>query len=233
MIQDKTATLVSRESVADEYFIVLRFKTEAEFSFQAGQFVMLQIPAEPRAAWRCYSIASSPRLAGEFELVVRVVPGGVGSTFLADLKVGDSVTFRGPAGKMTLDDSADPLLLVGAGSGCAPLLAMIHEEFARGWPRPVTAAFGYRAPEMAVHAEFLTQLAESSDGRFRVSFCTDQAEKMDSPHFFSGRVTELLRGWNDSNARVYLCGLPMMIDDMAALLKENGVPAERIHSEKF
>ncbi|NTV12254.1 MAG: 2Fe-2S iron-sulfur cluster binding domain-containing protein, partial [Zoogloea sp.] len=67
--------------------------------FQAGQYIKFHIPGEP-ATTRAFSLANSPSTGREVELNVRIVPGGLGTTYIHEkLKVGDRVTLSGPYGR--------------------------------------------------------------------------------------------------------------------------------------
>ena len=110
-----------------------------EIRFQAGQFVSFEVPKPglPFPVTRPYSIASPPSDRYVIDLLLNLVPGGPGSTFLFSLQSGDPVSFRGPAGTFVLREYRDRrLLFVATGTGLAPIRSMLHARLPS--PTPVT-----------------------------------------------------------------------------------------------
>src|SRR3954454_24331168 len=95
----------------DETYNTRRFWIEVQgvedFPFIPGQFVTLDLPIheKPNKRWRSYSIASWPNGTNEFELVIVLMEGGVGTKYLFDeINVGSELTFRGAQGVFVLPD---------------------------------------------------------------------------------------------------------------------------------
>src|SRR5436853_3300254 len=81
-----------------------------KFDFKPGQFVTLDLPIheKPAKRWRSYSIASWPDGSNVFELVIVLLEGGAGSTYLFnEVKEGQEIILRGPQGVFTLPDHID------------------------------------------------------------------------------------------------------------------------------
>src|ERR1700747_3582311 len=79
----------------------------SSFNFKAGQFVTLDLPIheKPNKRWRSYSIASWPDRTNVFELLIVLLEGGAGTTYLFNhINVGSELTLRGPQGVFTLPD---------------------------------------------------------------------------------------------------------------------------------
>ncbi|HYK56202.1 MAG TPA: FAD-binding oxidoreductase, partial [Flavisolibacter sp.] len=79
----------------------------ASFDFAPGQFVTLDLPIheKPNKRWRSYSIASWPDDTNVFELLIVLLDGGAGTTYLFnEIKEGSELTLRGPQGVFTLPD---------------------------------------------------------------------------------------------------------------------------------
>ncbi|HVG01430.1 MAG TPA: FAD-binding oxidoreductase [Nitrospira sp.] len=132
-------------------------------SFQAGQWVSLQLPVgEHPPLTRAYSLAEPPSSTGHLTLVFDHVPGGKGSGYLSSLKARDSVAISGPYGRFILPDLySKNLLLIGRYSGLVPLRCMIRSLIREG-PLSCTTLIA-QAPshaEQLYHDEFLS-LAES------------------------------------------------------------------------
>lgn len=106
------------------------------FPYRAGQYALL-CDGDHLVPQRSYSIANAPRADGGVSLLVTLVPGGPTSTWAHGLVAGDEVLLEGPFGTF-VPRGAGPVLLLGAGSGLAPVQA-IAEELLR---RPARGATG-------------------------------------------------------------------------------------------
>ena len=213
----------------------LTFDPGADFAFRAGQWVSLKFPlaGSDELLARSYSIASAPRADHSFDLAVTRVDEGPGSNFLHTMAVGDTVESADPMGFFTLPAALHrPLLMVGTGTGVAPLRAMI-ESLAGADAPPVTLLFGVRRREDLLYADEFTALA-AGGGRFH----------------FEPTLSRPDEGWNgrtgyvqhhlpamlaaQPEADVYICGLNAMVRDARKVLRDAlGVPRERVHSERF
>jgi CDP-4-dehydro-6-deoxyglucose reductase len=100
------------------------------FNFKPGQFVTLDLPIheKPNKRWRSYSIASAPDGSNIIELVIVLLEGGLGTTYLFnEIKVGSNITLRGPVGVFTLPETLDKdLYLICTGTGIAPFRSMVQ-----------------------------------------------------------------------------------------------------------
>src|SRR5262249_35600261 len=99
-------------------------------SFRPGQFVSIGcgLDAQGVAARRSYSIASSAAHSDHFKLVVKLVPGGLASTFFASLGKGGEIEFTGPMGFFVLDLAHEgDIVFAATGTGIAPVRPMLQE----------------------------------------------------------------------------------------------------------
>ena len=122
----RTGTVIRIENVTSNtrrFFI--KVKDIESFDFKAGQFVTLDLPIHEKInkRWRSYSIASWPDGTNVFELLIVLLEGGVGSTYLFnEVKVGSELTFRGPQGVFVLPERIDrDLFFICTGTGIAPI----------------------------------------------------------------------------------------------------------------
>jgi CDP-4-dehydro-6-deoxyglucose reductase len=123
-------TLAQRTPIADGV-VDFRFalRTPSSLVFRAGQFVTLTVgkDAAGRDLRRSYSLASTSP-ATSLRLLLRLVPGGLGSHFFDQLTIGDEVNMTGPHGFFVLDDHHPGDVIVAAtGTGIAPILPMMAE----------------------------------------------------------------------------------------------------------
>lgn len=116
-------------------------------TFKPGQYVLLG-DLDGRLPQRSFSIANAPRADGSIALLItRVSPAGVTSSWLHDdLRVGESVLVSGPYGTFTQRlPIVQPVLHLAAGSGLAPIMALIEAALASGTTVPITLFFSARS----------------------------------------------------------------------------------------
>ena len=240
------ASLVSRRPLADqivEFVLALgrppgseSAEPPAGVSFRPGQFVSVRVgtDADDNPVLRSYSIASPPDRRGELALVLRIIPGGIGSEYFAGLSQGDRVQFTGPMG-FFVNELAHPgdAVYVATGTGIAPILPMIAETLARPEPGRVYLYWGLRGEEDLFWQDELAALA-ARHPRFSHQIYVSQPRGSWSR--LRGRVTgpvlELLPGLKSPT--FYLCGNGHMIDEVKAGLVARGVDRKRqIRTEAF
>ncbi len=132
------------EPVAHDVLRVqLRLPVAESFDFQAGQYLDVLLQGGRR---RSFSIASAPQSAPLLELQVRHVPGGEFTDALfAAPEQKRLLTIEGPLGQFVYRASAAPMLLVGGGTGLAPLLSLIRHVLQAGLQRRMRLFWGCRA----------------------------------------------------------------------------------------
>src|SRR5881227_1363145 len=138
------------------------------FDFTPGQFVTLDLPIHEKRnkRWRSYSIASAPDGTNVFELVIVLLEGGLGTTYLFnEVVVGSELTLRGPQGVFVLPEVLDKeLFLVCTGTGVAPFRSMIHYIHLHNIPHQnIYLIFGTRYLTDCLYKEELAQLASKMD----------------------------------------------------------------------
>ncbi len=191
-----------------------------ELTFTPGDCVAL-FAGDDRIS-RPYSIASGIH-DEDLRFVIRHMPGGDVSSYLAGRKPGDTVRASPPFGWFRPGEhrAKRPFIFIGTGTGIAPFMA-----FLRSSPEATPAAFLYGARTAAdlIDPEWLRQRANV---QITVS-------REDVPGCHRGRVTDLLETLPAlPEADVYLCGLDTMIDDVTSWMEERGVDITRIHRECF
>ena len=201
--------------------------------FKPGQFVSFQVPKAgvPAPVTRPYSIVSAPSQTDRITLLLNLVPGGPGSTYLFSLKEGDRTTFKGPAGSFHLrDDSGRDLLFVATGTGIAPIQSMIAAQMERRSTQTVTLFWGLRSQRDLYYQDELAELARSHP---RFSFTTTLSRPEPGWTGVAGRVTTLVKEKVHSvtNLAAYLCGNGGMIREVTAILQ--GVGLFPIYREKY
>jgi len=180
-----------------------------------------------------FSISSSPFDEDFVELTCRRGVGHTGQLFT--LSVGDIVTLGGPSGDWLYEESPSGAVLIGGGSGIAPLRAMIHYQIHRGRPEDVTLFYSARTPSDII---FRGELERFSKVGVRVHVTITRPEAMKPGESWEGSIgrldaTRILQENPDTRDRLfYLCGPESMISELAAGLAAQGVARERIRYER-
>ena len=205
-----------------------------EISFTAGQYVQLEAPAygdNPEPVYRAYSISSNPDEKDHIELIVRLVPGGICTTYVFEhLKEGDPVRFNR---EFRLSDSLSEMLWIAGGSGMAPFWSMVRHMKAHGLGRPTRYFFGAVKERDLFFVDELNRLAEELDWfEFIPALSGDVGDQWNGD---KGLITEVLDRHvsQDGDMEGYLCGSPGMIDAAIAVLNKKGIGPERIYYDKF
>lgn len=199
--------------------------------YAAGQHALLRLGDRPAVA-RPYSFATPTRADGRVSFIVRRHAGGALSARLCDEDLrGRAVQVEGPFGDFTLREGAASWLFVATGTGLSPIVALLHEALDRGIARPATVLVGARSADDLFARDELAALAARWPGGLRVVPVLSRADAgWDGAR---GRVTDHLAALLPEDAEAWLCGTPAMVDDAGALLRALGVPAARVHADRF
>ncbi|HEX3984219.1 MAG TPA: MOSC and FAD-binding oxidoreductase domain-containing protein, partial [Acidisoma sp.] len=204
-----------------------------------GQFVVLRLRPTANAPplLRSYSL-SGERSDVRYRVSVKRDPGGVAGGYIRDgVQIGDIVEAAAPRGGFVLQPGGGPVILLSAGIGATPVLAMLHALAAAMSPREIWWIHGARDGGEHPFAEevraCLKALPHSHRHiRYSAPGPTDRpAADFDAP----GRVSlpALQELGVPRDADFYLCGPPVFMTDLTAGLAAWGVAGNRIHSETF
>ncbi|MGE0485044.1 MAG: 4Fe-4S binding protein [Gammaproteobacteria bacterium] len=210
---------------------------------RAGQFAVITAPevARPRA----YSFARDPaqEAPGEHTFVIRLVPGGAMSDWLAGGdRIGATLELAGPLGRFGLDDHPGPMIFVAGGSGMSVTRALLQAAVRRQLPRDAVVLHGARtAADLHAGAE-LAALAAAWHPAARCTVAEVLShEPADSAwNGPRGFVTDHLRdtvladtSLDIVSASAWLCGPAPMIAAADTILRAAGLPPSRIHRDVF
>jgi ferredoxin-NADP reductase/MOSC domain-containing protein YiiM/ferredoxin len=231
---------VERESVDVLSFV---FESEDRSPLPAplpGQFLVFKFELDRGSApiLRSYSISSSPG-AGTYRVSVKRSTGVGSRYFHYNVRVGDLFQVSAPRGSFTLAPGNDPLVLLSAGIGATPVLAMLHSLAASGSDsmREVWWCYGARnGREHPFAVEARTLLNSLPHSHAFVAYSEpEETDRQGQDYDASGRLSfsSLQRLQVPREADFYLCGPVAFISDFTAELKSWGVPHSRIHFETF
>ncbi len=208
----------------------------AEIKQRPGQYVQIQAPSPDGPVFRAYSISSATYETDVVELVVRLVPGGIGSTYLHNIQPGDPIVFTGPYGEFILnEDPNTEIVCVGGGCGMAPMKNIIYSIYDR-WPdRVCWLFFGCRTTADVFYLERFQELARKFPNLKIIYALSDKLgpeEKWDGESgFVHLSVDKYLEPGVPRQA--FLCGPPLMIEAATRVLQEKGLKPEDIFYDEF
>lgn len=196
-----------------------------------GEYVLLE-DRDREVPPRSYSIANSPRPDGLFSLLVTEVAGGQTSGWVHHrLRRGDEVTISGPYGTFVAEPSSmAPCLYLAAGSGLAPIRALVEAALKTNRRRPLILVFSARTEaDVLDHERFLGWQASYPDFRFIRTLTRGTGP---DPH---GRVPDVLPDLCPDLAdhEVFMAGAPEFIRACASAAEALGAARERVHTEPF
>jgi ferredoxin-NADP reductase/MOSC domain-containing protein YiiM len=204
-----------------------------------GQFIVLRLKPAPGAPdlLRSYSLSGEPS-AQSWRISIKREPNGAAGTYVdARLKIGDVVDASAPRGAFTLASGDGPVVLLSAGIGLTPVLAMLQALVAGGSRRDVWWIHGARNKAEHAFAAEVQGLLKSLPGshshiRYSEPGPTDRpAVDFDAAGRLSVGVLQELGAPREAD--FYLCGPAAFMSGLTADLASWGVPAERLHSENF
>ena len=212
-------------------------KLDEPMTFNAGQYAELTLPGT--AVTRAYSMANPPSETGTLSFIIKIYPQGAFSEQLAKrLKVGDPIALEGPFGTSFRNKNhTGPTLLVGGGSGMAPLWSILNDLVQNDERQPVRLYYGARTQRDLLYLEEIAALgAKLADFAF-VPALSAQAPG-DEWHGATGFIHEVVaRDYAGSgrnvNLQAYACGPPPMVDALLPVFQKIGIDADNIHLDKF
>ena len=205
-------------------------------AYLPGQFLTLKVAgAGDPVPVRTYSLSGGPD--GEYRISVKRESHGRVSRYLHEhLRPGDRIEVAAPRGDFVLDGGTGPVLLVSAGIGVTPVLAMLQRLAGEGSTREVW--WIHTTHDAASHAfsvEAADLLGRLPSAHSLVSYTTPSVPPAPDSGVRAGRLTaDVVAGLGlPAEASAYVCGPEAFMDDVAAALTGVGIDPDRIHTERF
>ena len=204
-----------------------------EIAYKPGQYVQVKIPAGPEIDYRAYSMASCPDEHDRIEINVKLIPDGLGSTYIHSLSVGEPLEFSGPYGDFFLrHDSHRDIICVAGGVGLAPIKSILLYRDRHNMNRMLWLYYGAKSTaDLYDHEQFVDLAARESGLKYFPALSEPADDWTGKTGFIHTVMEKELPG--DIHGEAYLCGPPIMIDAVTAVLIAKGVPEERIWYDKF
>ena len=214
----------------DVIALFLRLPAAEDFPFEAGQYIDVMLDGGRR---RSFSIASPPHASRPLELHVRRVAGGEFTDTLFEGQPQNSLlTIEGPLGQFTYRQSDARILMVGGGTGLAPLLCILRHVIENDIARDITLYWGVRSERDLYAQEVLAALARRC-ARFRHFPVLSEATSgwRGRRGFVHDAVLEdysSLAGYD-----IYASGPPAMIEAVRAGFDRCGADPSRLYFDSF
>ena len=235
MLSIYKTTLLSKEKLSGNvYIFTFKLIDPVNLNFIAGQYMMLKVPKDGSFVSRLYSIASPPSLEDSFELIVEIIPQGIGSCYVESLKLGQEVIFQGPAGMFSLNNNDKTKIFLVTGTGIAPVRSML-----KGLTSSTHYVFwGLKSLDDIYLLDELKQ--------FNLKICLskesnlEKIPEIDKKYFALGHVDQVFDKQYSAitpeqlnNLDFYLCGARTVVESLKQFLIGKNIKMENIHFEKF
>jgi len=210
-----TASIASVNRLSDTT-TVFTLDVAEKLAFLPGQYVNIEVPGTGQH--RSYSFSSAPGTPAEF--LVRHIPGGLMTGFLATATPGTAVTFTGPVGGFYLRPVERPVLMLAGGTGLAPFLSMLDQLAATGAKYPIHLVYGVTKDADLVGLDRLNAVAAKLPAFTYTTTVGDY-------------VTQHLDGAPTGAFDLYLCGPPAMVEAVRTHFDTAGIKPASFRYEKF
>jgi len=230
--------LVSKRPMTHDIFeLRIELNDPPEIEFTAGQYVQLESREYKgrESVMRAYSISSAPSDRNHVELLIRLVPGGICTTWVFEhLREGQTVNLSGPYGDFHLRQTDAPIVFIAGGSGMAPIWSMLRNMKETGSTRPAMYCFGAQTQRDLFLVDELRSLEKEMP---TFSFVPGLSNEPAGTNWNgeTGLITEIVARKLPDTSRheAYLCGSPGMINACITTLKKAGMPEDKIYFDKF
>jgi CDP-4-dehydro-6-deoxyglucose reductase len=218
----------------DVMILLLRPPPAVEFVFRAGQYLDILLSESRR---RSYSIASPPENARLIELHVRRVAGGEWTQWLFthDNVQGALVSVEGPLGQFYYRDTPlhlAPILLIGGGTGIAPLLCILRHLIDNNVQRDMILYWGVRATsDLYAESAILELKSRTSKMRYVAVLSEPDPAWTGRNGFVHAAVLRDIEDLSDFD--IYAAGPPAMIEALRCEFPRHGADIERLYCDSF
>ena len=225
----------SEVQTRDAKTLCFRVQEGKQLMAKPGQFLTLHLNIEGNRVARCYSICSSPFNKNYVEITPKRTKDGYVSVFLNERATpGLVITASGPSGKFYFDEKVHrEIVLIAAGSGITPMIAMLRYIEERTLDVPVTLIYCVRTSQDIIFQRELARLSRAL-AQFRLTITLSAPDAGWTGN--KGRLNReflLERILDFRIPTFFVCGPELFMRDVSELLKEQDVSADRIKQESF
>lgn len=215
-----------------------------EVDFSCGQYGQFEAPPYDKIrtpTQRAYSMSSPPSDKTHLEFLIRLVPGGIVTTYVHEqLKEGQKINVVGPFGDFGVKDTGATMMCVAGGSGMAPFKSIFETMIETGEieTREVWYFFGARTKKDLFYLDWLDELDQKYE-KFHFVAALSEPQQEDEWDGETGLITEVLAKYFETKVdrsqplEGYLCGSPGMLDACMAVMRQFEMDDEKIYFDKF
>jgi ferredoxin-NADP reductase len=241
MIQTQ-ATVVDIQHSPNKQVAFVYFKPEETFTFQEWQFIFLErlwfAYPDGKAMKNAYSIGTTNTLLQEQWVIGTIVKKssqwGMSEYLTQHIAIWDTIKLTGPLGHFVDKKISRNYVFVSIGSGITPVYSLYNrllqsQDFDR-----IINIFGERHKENLLP----TVVDAYTSNDLRVTNMLYLSQEKELPVWWqAGYVQQALEYvfevFTDQEFQIFLCGKPVMVDDVVAILLDRGIEKEYIHFEKY
>lgn len=229
------------------YFFKFSHPPQVDWTFIAGQYMIFHIPqGEKPAARRQYSIVSPPSYKNGLEFIIEFVENGVASQYLDKMRVGEELTFQGPAGVFTYRQNERQPVFLATGTGVAPMISIITDLLENHqFSQDIYLFWGMKQKGDMYYFEEIKNIAKQYSN-FHFKMCLSRESELsalfseeDTAYCTTGRIDKGLEEMiteakkEHIHFNYYICGSKHVVEAVRGYLQEKLIPPEQIHFEKF
>lgn len=215
--------------------LVIKAAEPAQFSFRAGQFVMLHVPQTAgKPALRAYSIASDDRDKSGFRLLFKYVDNGIASTFVWALKGEETLQFTGPFGKVFFQEPpTEQVVFLNTGTGLSQHLCYLLSKKEQYPLLKYRMLFGVRSEkDMYLKDELEVLSKELNDFKYEFVLSRPGETWTGKKGYIQNFLNEY--EYKKTPTTFYMCGNGGMIKEVKhQLIEVDGIDKSRIWAEAF
>jgi methane monooxygenase component C len=215
------------------YRLVLKALRVGIFNWNPGQYIAIRRPNSEE--WRMFSMAKTPNLHNTLEFLIRLIPGGVFSSYIQnEAKPGDVLDIKGPFGAFFYRQSDHPPVFIAGSTGLAPNLAMLRQLGDAFSDRQMLLFFGITNPGDLFGTEELHAVTQQlTHLTCHITCINPDTIWQHETGFVTESFLKRMEGEDFSAYDYYLCGPPAMIEAVAQILHEKGVDSYQVLREEF
>jgi ring-1,2-phenylacetyl-CoA epoxidase subunit PaaE len=203
---------------------------QADYRFQSGQYVTLELDINGQKLKRSYSICSSTQITNTISIGIKQIDNGLVSTYInQNTSIGDMVHVSTPEGSFLIPTIADDVqyVFVAAGSGITPILSMLYEIL----PRVSSKVYLKYSTLHREETMFYNELSElqSTYPQLTIDFLFTNGENV----LNENNLAEWIKSLSLSNYNVWVCGPAGIISATEKACDIAGLAKDRFHREYF
>ncbi|MDD5083944.1 MAG: FAD-dependent oxidoreductase [Candidatus Moranbacteria bacterium] len=236
MMQTYTIKLIGKQEIADQT-VAFVFEKPQDFTFQAGQYVVMTLPKlafpDNRRGIRSLSIASAP-YEDTLMFAMRITDSGFKQT-LNTMEIGDEATITKAIGHFVLDESERPVVFLIGGIGITPARSILRQAVRDGSKRRFCLFYSNRRPQDASFASELQEFPTLDYHCVDTLTNQDAADRCEWQEERGYICDHMLEKYLDDpkSPQYYVVGSPVFANAMIAMLTGMGVEKESIKQDPF